>query len=398
MTITGLEEQEGAFEDLSIDELRRRGTAKWSFYGEDVLAAWVAEMDYPLAPALRAALHDAIERGATGYPPRADDTGLPAACSAWLTQRFGAAVEPHQIRILPDVLHGIVVAIELFSPPASAVVVPTPSYPPFFETVRVAGRAIVEVPMAVEDGGRPVLDLDAIDNALRAGARTVILCHPHNPLGRVFTHMELAALAETVGRHGARVVIDALHAPLVYPGVTYVPYAAVSEAAAYHSVTLISASKGWNLPGLKCAQAVLSNPADLALWDRASFLRTGGASILGILANRVAYEQGEAWRAQTVAYLAGNRDLLGDLLADLLPQVRYTPPQATYLAWLDCAALALDDPARFFLKQASVALSGGADFGAPGRGHVRLNFATSRAILTRIVQRMAAAVEEHHRP
>jgi cystathionine beta-lyase len=248
--------------------------------------------------------------------------------------------------------------------------------------------------MSLERGDRAIFDLDAIEAALGAGAGTVILCHPHNPLGRVFTREELAAFAEVVERHDARVVVDALHAPLVYPGTTYVPYAAVSDAAARHSITLVSASKGWNLPGLKCAQAVLTNQEDAGLWDRTSFLRTGGASILGILANRVAYEQADGWRRAAVSYLDGNRLLLAELLAELLPGVRYTAPEATYLAWLDCRALGLDDPAGFFLQRAQVALSDGIHFGAVGRGYVRLNFATSRAILTRIVRRLAGALED----
>jgi len=379
------------FDELSIDELRRRGTMKWSSYGDDVLAAWVAEMDVPLAPVVRAALHEAVERGCTGYPPNQRDSGLPAACAAWLEQSFGLAVEPRQVRILPDVLRGLALAIETFSRPHSPVVILTPSYPPFFEVTRAIGRPIVEAPMTTHEG-RAVCDLDAVASALRAGAGTVILCNPHNPLGRVFAREELAELAALVEAHGARVVADEVHAPLVYPGRAHVSYATVSEAAARHAVTLISASKGWNLPGLKCAQIVLTSEADLARWERLSFLQTAGASILGIEANRVAFAQGGPWLREAVVYLDGNRTLMARLLAELLPAVTYTVPEGTYLAWLDCRALGLDNPAAFFLERARVALNDGAAFGDPGRGHVRLNFATSRAILTRIVRDMAAAV------
>lgn len=357
-----------------------------------MLAAWVAEMDFPLAPVLQAALHDAVERSCAGYPPGPDASGLPAACAAWLAQRFGVAVEPRQIKILPDVLRGIELAIAAFSRPESPVVVMTPSYPPFFETVRVAGRLIVETPMAMHEG-RYVFDLDAIDAALRAGAGTVILCNPHNPLGRVFRREELAALAAIVAAHGARVIADEVHAPLIYPGATHVSYSTVSDAAAYHSVTITSASKGWNLPGLVCAQIVLTNGADVERWDRLSFLQTHGASVLGMLANRVAFEQGESWLRDVVSYLDGNRTLLAELLEEALPGVGYTIPQGTFLAWLDCRALGIDKPAAFFLQHAKVALLDGTAFGEPGVGYVRLNFATSRSILTQIVQRMAVAVD-----
>jgi cystathionine beta-lyase len=340
---------------------------------------------------IRAALVDAMERSETGYPPELGASGLPEACAAWLGRSFDLHVEPDQIRTLPDVLRGIELAIQLFSRSESAVVVTTPSYPPFFQVVRAAGREVVEVPMAT-DGGRAVFDLDAVGAALRAGAGTVILCNPYNPLGRVFRRDELAALAKAVERHGARVVADEVHAPLIYPGAKHVSYSTVSGAAARHSVTLTSASKGWNVPGLKCAQIVLTNEVDRAIWDRLPAVRTRGASVLGIVANRVAYEQGGPWLAEVVRYLDGNRSLLAELLARHLPQVRYTVPEGTYLAWLDCRDLGLDDPAAFCLERAKVGLSAGPTFGPPGAGHVRLNFATSRAILTEIVERMATAM------
>lgn len=378
------------FDNVTLEDVRGRGNAKWSRYGPDVLAAWVAEMDFPLAAKIRGALHEAIERGCTGYPPQPEETGLPRACADWLA-RGGLSVDPGQIRIVLDVLQGIILAIELYSRPGSAVVVMTPSYPPFFETVGVAGRKIVETPLSVS-GQRPAFDLDAIYAALRAGAGTVILCNPYNPLGRVFRREELAALAEIVEAQGARVIADEVHAPLVYPGAIHVPYASVSAAAAAHSVTLTSASKGWNLPGLRCAQIVLTNEADIAPWDRLSHLRSGGASILGILANRVAYAEGQPWLDVVIGYLDGNRTLLADLLAAHLPRVGYTMPEATYLAWLDCRALGLEDPAAFFLKHAKVAVRDGAGFGEPGRGWVRLTFATSRSILTRMIEQMGDAL------
>lgn len=381
-----------AFDAITVEGLRRRGSVKWSHHADDVLAAWVAEMDFPLAPVLRTALHEAVERDCTGYPPDPDASGLPAACAAWLSRDFGMPVTPGQIRIVPDVLRGIDLAIQTLSLPDSPVVIMTPSYPPFFEAVRLAGRRSIEVPMLAYDG-RWTIDFGAVDRALAAGARTILLCNPHNPLGRAFSRAELGALAVLVETwRGTRVLIDELHAPLVYPGAEHVPYCTLSDAAATHSATIVSASKAWNVPGLKCAQIALTNEEDLARWDCLSLLRTHGASILGIVANRVAYERGGPWLGDLVAYLDGNRRLLADLLALHLPRVGYQVPEATYLAWLDCRPLGIDKPADFFLRHAKVALSDGEAFGAPGRGHVRLNFATSRPILTKIVQRMAAAL------
>lgn len=374
---------------LTPEQLRLRRTAKWASYDQDVLAAPVAEMDFPLAPVLHQALEGAIQRSETGYAPR--DNSLPVATAGMLERLSGLSVSPEAIKVLPDVLKGIDLAIKAFSRPGSAVVVLTPSYPPFFMVPPGAGRQVVEVPLATVDG-HYTFDIDGIDHALAAGAGSVILCNPYNPIGRVFTREELGALSDVVEKHGARVISDEVHAPLTYPGVTFTSYPTVNESAARHSVTLTSASKGWNVAGLKCAQIVLTNEADQDPWSRLPFLETHGASILGILANKVAYTEGEPWLQEIIRYLDGNRHLLAALIEEHLPGVRYTIPEATYLAWLDCRALGLDDPSAFFLEHARVAVNPGANFGESGRGFVRLNFATSRSILTEIIQRMGHAI------
>lgn len=376
-------------DDVDPEVQRRRGSMKWSAYGPDVLPAWIAEMDFPLAPPIAAALTDAVARGCTGYPPADAHTGVPAALSDWYAERYGYRMPAERVRLLPDLLRGVELTVEVFSPAGSPVVIPTPSYPPFFDAVRLAGRTPLEVPMSTASG-RYELDLPAIDAALAAGAGTVILCSPHNPLGRVFSAGELGALAAVVGRRGARVIADEVHAPLIYPGGTFVPYASVDDGARDHSVTLTAASKGWNLPGLKCAQIVLTGTEDVARWDALSMLRTNGASTLGIAATVAAYRDGGGWLDDTVRYLDGNRRLLEDLLAEHLPSVRYALPAGTYLGWLDCMALGLADPAAAFLEHGRVAVSDGAAFGVAGRGRVRLNFATSRDLLTRIVAGLVA--------
>ncbi len=381
------------FDDLTVAELRQRGNAKWTSYSEDVLPAWVAEMDFPVAQVIREALHDAVAHSRTGYSPSPAGTGLPQACAAWLSRQYGMDVTPYQIRILPGVIHGVALAVDILTPRDGGVVVPTPSYPPFFETVRMSDRRLVEVPLLLV-GEKYALDLAGIDAALGAGARSLILCNPHNPTGHSFNREELAGLAQVVEAHGARVIVDEVHAPLTYHGTRHVAYATVSEVAARHSVTITSASKGWNIPGLACGQIVLTNEADARAWDSVSRRRTGSASVLGIVANRVAYEAGEEWLHEAVAYLERGRALVAALLAQHLPQLRFQVPQATYLYWLDCTALGVDSPAAFFLQQARVALNDGLTFGEPGRGYVRLNFATSHAILTTIIEQMAKAIRD----
>ncbi|WP_381562561.1 MalY/PatB family protein [Streptomyces eurythermus] len=379
------------FDDITLDALLARRTLKWGRHGGEVLGAWVAEMDFPVAPAVREAVHEAVERGETGYPLRDIRTGLPHACADWLARTCGWTVPAERIFLIPDVLTGIGLGIGAYSRPDSAVVVPTPAYPPFLEVVAAQGRRAVEVPL-VPDGARRTLDLDAIGAALAGGAGTVLLCNPHNPLGRVFTRSELRALARCVAAHGARVVADEIHAPLTYPGHPHVPYASVSPEAADHTLTLVSAAKGWNIAGLKCAQAVLTSDRDVRRWRALPFHSRHGASTLGIAANIAAYRAGDPWRREAVRYLDGNRHFLARVLGERLPQARYSMPEATYLAWLDCSFTGLDDPAGFLLREARVCLSDGAFFGAAGRGFVRLNFATSRRILERITGALVEAL------
>ena len=245
------------------------------------------------------------------------------------------------------------------------------------------------------DDGRYTLDLDGIDAAFRAGGGLLVLCNPYNPVGRVFTADELRAVSEVVARNGGRVFSDEIHAPLVFAPARHIPYASITPEAAAHTVTATSASKAWNLPGLKCAQFIVTNDADRAIWDVIGPFATHGASNLGVIANTVAYTAGREWLYGVVDYMGGNRALLGDLLAEHLPEARYRMPDGTYIAWIDMRALGLgDSPADFFREHAGVSLTDGIACGEPGRGFVRMIFATPRPILETAVRQMAAALRE----
>jgi cystathionine beta-lyase len=382
-------------DQITMDELRRLGSLKWTRGGPDVIGAFVAEMDFGAAPAIEQALRDVIARSDFGYLSDHAVAEMAEACAAWQRESYGWTVDPAMIRPLPDVVKGLETAIALFSRPGSPVILPTPAYMPFLVVPPWLGRQIIQVPMAT-DKGRFVLDLDGIDAAFKQGGHLLILCNPCNPVGRVYTKDELANVAEVVDRNGGRVFADEIHAPLIYPGGTHVPYASVAEQAAAHSVTATAASKGWNLPGLKCAQLILTSDADAAIWAEHGHMYEHGASTPGVWATTAAYRGGRAWLADVVSYLDGSRKLLAEWLAGQLPAVRYQPPEGTYLAWLDCRDLALDDsPAEFFLAKARVLLTDGAACGGAGDGHVRLNFATPRPILAEIVRRMAEAVNTH---
>ena len=375
---------------MDLGRLRRRRTVKWSLYGPDVLAAWVAEMDFDVAPAVRAALLDAVDREDFGYV-EADLSGLTTACVEFLADTSGWGVPATRIFPVADVLTGISAAIDVFVPPGSPVVVPTPAYPPFFEVVELTGRPVLDAPMVL-DRGRWCLDLDRIDAHLGAGARTVLLCSPHNPTGRVFGVDELESLAELVERHGARVVADEVHAPLVATDVRHVPYASVGEASAGHTITIISTSKALNLAGLRCAQVIASNHDDAATWRRLPLFAVPGPTPLGVAASTAAYRDGTDWLRVLRRHLDANRSALDELIRSELPGVTWHGAEATFLSWLDCTALGLDDPARHFLDHGRVALSDGASFGVGCEQFVRLNLGTSAELLERIVAGMARSV------
>jgi cystathionine beta-lyase len=375
-------------------ELRQRGSLKWTTGGPDTIGAFVAEMDFGTAPEIEAALRAAVAGGSLGYLPPGPRAELARACAGWQQRRYGWEVPPEHVHPVPDVVSALELVIEHFSRPGSPVIVPTPAYPPFRSVPPLRRRSVIEVPMA-RDGHRYVLDLAGLDRAYRAGGQLLVLCNPANPAGRVLTAAELAAVTELVDRHGGRVFADEIHAPLVYPGHHHLPYAATSATAASHTITATSASKAWNLPGLKCGQVIVSNPADAATWRRIGAVASASPSLLGVVAAIAAYRAGEPWLAGVLAYLDRNRRALAELLAGELPAVGYHPPEGTYLAWLDCRALPLPAgagaPAAFFHRSAGVLLVDGAECGVAGRGQVRLNFATPLPILRRIVSRMAGA-------
>ena len=381
-----------AFDALTEDALRSAGSLKWTKYGE-AIGAFVAEMDFGTAPAVTRALHQAVDAGAFGYLPTPAALDMAWACATWQREHHGWDVPAEWVSPLPDVLAGLQAAIEHFTPPGSPVVLPTPAYMPFLWLPGLLGRETLQVPMVPGPDGRLAHDLDGLDRAFAAGGRLLVHVNPHNPTGRVFTEAEQLALAEVVERHGVRVFSDEIHAPLVFPGAMHRPYAALSPVTAGHTVTATSASKAWNLPGLKAAQFLVSNAADAEHWAGVGHVAAHGASTLGVLANTAAYTAGGPWLDGVLAYLDGNRRLLADLLAEHLPRVRHIPPEGTYLAWLDCRELGIEGPpGAFFLERAGVALVEGLECGPPGAGHVRLNLATPRPVLRTIIERMAAAV------
>lgn len=371
---------------LDLETLRARTSAKWVQYPPDVIPAWVAEMDVLLPEPVVAALTHAFETGDTGYPR---PPHYVSAFAGFAARQWAWRVAPGATALTPDVMTGILVLVLKVTDPGDSVVINDPVYPPFESFPKLAGREVIRA--ALNPEGR--LDLETLAVAFRAatagGRRAAyLLCSPHNPTGAVHTAAELEAVAALAAQTGVAVIADEIHAPLVYAGTRFTPY--LTLPGIEHGYAVHSAAKAFSLAGVKAGLVVSARADRGTLGD----LAWGpGASLSGTIAHAAAWNHGEAWLARLVAELQANRDLAVSLLAERLPEVAVTVPEATYLMWLDCRGLGLgDDPAAAFLERGRVALSSGIPFGPAGVGHCRLNFATSPAILTEIVDRMARAV------
>ena len=386
--------------ELAVDELEvlcQRRSAKWRINPPDVLPLPVAEMDYPLAPVIRETLAEAVDRSDTGYAFAGPELG--EALSGFAARRWGWAIDPSSVFPVADVGVGCVELLRVLCEPGETLVISTPVYPPFFHWAAETGLRIVEAPLLHDPTAADVasggwrLDLEALDAAFAAGARTYLLCNPQNPMGRVHSVAELEQLVRLAHRHGVTVIADEIHAPLVLAGSAFTPFLTVPGAAEV-GLSLVSASKAFNLAGLKCAQVVTASAAMAAAVARIPEDVRWRVGHLGVLASVAAYRDGAGWLDALLCTLGRRHDQLGRLLAERLPQVRRQQPEATFLAWLDCRAIGEGaEPQQRFLERGRVALYPGTDFGAPGSGWVRLNVATSEEILDEAVTRMADALD-----
>lgn len=372
--------------ELSLERLRRRRSAKWAHYPEDVLPAWVAEMDFPLAAPIRGALADAVGLDDCGYA-WPDALGLAEAFAGFARERWDWEVDPAQVAAANDVVSAITAVLRVLTEPGDAVMINPPVYHPFFAIVEELRCELAEAPLV--DGE---LDLDAIERGFAAGARALILCTPHNPTGSVPTREQLVAIAASAERHGAWVLADEIHSPLILPGATHVPFLSVSTAAAERGIALCSASKAFNFAGLHCAQFVTASATAREVVERLPFSATH-CGHLGAIATIAAYREGGEWLDDVRAVIAHNRALLSELIAEKLPLAGYRPPRAGYLTWLDLRGYDLgDDPSEQLLAKGKIAVNAGPTFGPQGAGFVRLNIGTSPALVEEAVTRIATGV------
>jgi cystathionine beta-lyase len=380
------------YDQLTAERMAGTLGAKWTMY-PDCIGAFVAEMDYGTAPVVKEAVAKAVDAGYFGYLPKYLDAELAEATANWYHRHTDWSVTPQMVHSMPDVLTGLSIALTHYAPKGGKVVLPTPAYMPFLFIPGIMGREIIQVPMHETDNGWEY-DYEGIEQAFRDGGEVLVVCNPYNPIGKVSSREEMEKLGEIVARYDGRVFSDEIHAPLLFRGQKHIPYASINEVNAGHTVTAIAASKAWNLPGLKCAQLVISNDADATQFEKSGAMwMAHGASVLGVIATTTAYNEGQPWLDDVLSYLEGNRDALEDLVARHLPGVTYRKPDGTYLAWLDFSETnAPDELDTFFREEAKVAITPGSACGEAGTRKVRFNFAMSRPLLEETIERMGKAL------
>ena len=385
-----------AFFDQGIDR-RNTGSEKWddrSVMNEGGIPLWVADMDFPCAPAIMDAVQSRARHACFGYST-ADPEGGEALAGFWL-RRHALKIDPKEIVTLPCVVTGLKTCVRAFTQPGDGVAIFTPVYGPFYASIQANGRRVVPVSLLRDDQtGRYEMNLAGMEEALKNGAKLIMLCSPHNPVSRLWGREELTALCRLAERYDAPIVCDEIHADFVYQPGVFTPLLSI-PGAEERTVMLCAASKTFNIAGLQQASAVCRNPkmrAALQADLTASGVMSG--NVFAMAATRAAYTGCDGWLDGLIAYLDKSRGLMKELTEQYLPRAVMTPVEATFLAWLDlraygktCAEMAQK------CKAGGVALTGGTFFGKEGEGFMRVNFGCPRALLTEGMQRLGRIMEE----
>ena len=363
------------------------GSLKWDKYaGRDILPLWVADMDFKSAPAITDALRARVEHGVYGYTVPYE--GVVSETLAYLRRMHGLDVDPQWLVWLPGLVQGLNLACRAIGQPGDGVLTVTPVYPPFLSAPGFSDRKRLTVPLIL-DGSRWVMDWDGLERAVVPETRLFNLCHPQNPSGRAWSREELLQLLDFCERHNLVLCSDEIHCDLILDDLRHVPTLALGERAAKRTITLMSPSKTYNLPGLACAYAIIPDEQLRHAYKRVARGLITEVNAFGYAGCAAAYRHGEPWRRELIAYLRGNRDFLYAFARARLPGIVMQPMEATYLAWMDVRPLKLENPVKFF-EDAGVGLSNGIDFGHPG--FLRLNFGCPRARLQEGLNRMAIAL------
>ena len=363
------------------------------FGREDVIPLWVADMDFAVPDAVQRALTERAAHPLFGYTIHPES--LYDSLLHWLTTRHGWHIERESVLFCPGVVPSLHACIMALCSPGDAVIVQPPVYAPFLSAPEICGRKSLLNPLKLT-AGKYTFDLDDLERCTMEGGRLLILCSPHNPVGRVWQREELRALLAVCEEHDITVISDEIHADLVYPGIKHVPLATLSDKV--NIVTAIAPSKTFNIPGLGLSALVVPNKADRAAIAKAfGILHVSASNPFSIVAFEAAYCEGAPWLDALLAYLAGTRDMVREFLRQYLPQIKMIEPEGTYLLWLDCRAMGLNDKQLkdFFVREAGVGLSPGAIFGVQGSGFMRMNIGTPRSVIGQALENIARAAAAH---
>jgi cystathionine beta-lyase len=387
--------------ELSQGALRARRSAKWHQYGADVLPAFVADMDFSVAAPIQAAIERIVRDRDYGYPLRDGERADRLVAKAFakrMQSRFGWELAPDLVLPMADLVQGTYAAILAFSDPGDGVVLQVPNYPPFRDAIHTPERRLLALPMR-DNGTRHVFDMAELEKLVDKQTRIFILCNPQNPTGRVFSRDELMALGQFAIERDLIVISDEIHSDLVYPGQEHIPFASLRPDITARTITLNSATKSFNIPGLRCAFIAFgSEDLRRRFHKRIPERLTGSANIVGADATVAAWSECQPWLDAVMEHLLKARNRIKDVLAVEAPEISFHAPEATYLAWLDCSKLRLSTSAfRFFLDNARIGFSAGETFDPDCAQFVRFNFATSMPILDDILNRMVAAMRQNHR-
>jgi cystathionine beta-lyase len=370
---------------------RRSDSSKWLLYGQDVLPFWTADMDFRSPEPVIEALHARVEHGVFGYC--AEPPELREIVAERLERLYGWQVSPEWIVFQPGVIVGFTRACRVSASPGDGVLIQTPVFGPILEAPAWNQQVINGAKLVQSANGYYEVDFQAFEDAVTSRTRVFILCNPHNPVGRVFRLQELERMAEICLQHDILICSDEIHCDLLFPGSHHIPIASLDPEVERRTITLISPSKTFNLPGLRCSMAIIPDPSLRKKLQRAESAHFPEVNTLGFVAALAAYRDCQDWLDQVLQYLEANRDLVVNYVRSYLPGIHTYRPEALYLAWLDCRQSSISgNPYRFFLEQARVALTDGVTFGSEGEGFVRLNFACPRRVLIEALERMKTAL------
>ena len=382
------------FSAHNLAELHTHRSEKWRGFPQDVLPLPVAEMDFPVAEPIRAVLAEMVAHSDLGYLGPIPELGL--GFKKFAAERWNWTVDEKQVHVATDVGVAVVEILRVFTQPGDSILISSPVYHNFYTWINETKLTLVDAPFerTGDEATNPwVINWESIEKAYASGIKVHLLCSPHNPLGFIYTKQDLLKIVALAKKHNVLVISDEIHAPLTFPGETFVPILDLGSDAESVSVCVTAASKGWNIAGLKCAIIVSQNAEMNSKLSKLAPAMHYRASLLGGFATAVAFAEGGVWLDTVIAQLDHNRHLIKDLLAEKLPTVRYHIPQNSYLAWLDVESLNLGvDPSVTLIEKGRVAFNPGHAFGKQCDQYVRLNFATSPEIITEAIDRIARAV------